>query len=70
LKEKIKRVEDDLKYTCVDCMNVRSNKYYEALNDIEKLISCKYETLDPLAKQQIQNIISKAKDGGNNEKQR
>ncbi len=70
MKEKIKRVEDDLKYTCVDCMNVRSNKYYEALNDIEKLISCKYETLDPLAKQQIQNIISKAKDGGNNEKQR
>ena len=63
LKERLERIEEDLKHDCVDCMNIRSNKYYEALNDIEELISGNYEKLDPLAKQQILNTISKAKEG-------
>lgn len=37
-------------------------KYEQALDEIEKIASGNYETLDPLAKQQISNIITKAKD--------
>lgn len=39
----------------------KAQKYEQALDEIEKIISGNYETLDPLAKQQISNIISKIK---------
>lgn len=41
---------------------VECNKYKQALDEIEKITSGNYETLDPLAKQQIRNIISKVRE--------
>lgn len=40
-------------------------KYENALDEIAEIASGKYEELDPLAKQQILDIIKKAKDGIN-----
>ena len=62
LKERLERVEEDLKYDCVNCMNIRSNKYYEALADIEKAFEYDIEYGSGLHKQ-ILDIISKAKEG-------
>ena len=39
LKERLVRTEEDLKYQCVDCMNVKSDRYREALEKIEKVIN-------------------------------
>ena len=39
LKERLVRTEEDLKYQCVDCMNVKSGRYREALEEIEKVIN-------------------------------
>ena len=39
LKERLVRTEEDLKYQCVDCMNVKSDRYREALEEIEKVIN-------------------------------
>lgn len=44
-------------------MEDRVLRYKQALDEIEEIISGNYETLDPLAKQQIMSIISKVKDG-------
>lgn len=38
------------------------NRYRKAIEKIEEIVSGNYETLDPLAKQQIQNILNKAKE--------
>ena len=65
LKERLERIEEDLKYQCVDCMNVKSDRYRKALEEIEKIVSGNYEILDPLAKQQISSIVNKAKGEGN-----
>ena len=35
LKERLERTENDLKYQCVDCMNVKSDRYRKALKEIE-----------------------------------
>ena len=40
LKERLVRTEEDLKYQCVDCMNVKSDRYREALEEIEKQCKC------------------------------
>ena len=45
----------------MDCPDCKVDEYKKALDEIEELVSGKYEVLDPLAKQQIQAIISKAK---------
>ena len=39
LKERLVRTEEDLKYQCVDCMNVKSDRYRKALEEIEKVIN-------------------------------
>ena len=38
LKERLVRTEEDLKYQCVDCMNVKSDHYRKALEEIEEYI--------------------------------
>ena len=35
LKERLERIEEDLKYQCVDCMNIKSDRYRKALEEIE-----------------------------------
>lgn len=58
LKEKIN------KYSKINEQDTRDFvKYGQALNSIEELVSGNYETLDPLAKQEILEIIKQAKDG-------
>ena len=37
LKERLERIEEDLKYQCVDCMNIKSDRYRKALEEIEKI---------------------------------
>ena len=37
LKERLDRTEEDLKYQCVDCMNVKSDRYRKALEEIEEV---------------------------------
>ena len=37
LKERLVRTEEDLKYQCVDCMNVKSDRYRKALEEIEEI---------------------------------
>lgn len=49
--------------TCMAVALLQNDSYRKALEKIEEIVSGNYETLDPLAKQQIQNIINKAKDG-------
>ena len=38
LKERLVRTEEDVKYQCVDCMNVKSDRYRKALEEIEELV--------------------------------
>lgn len=67
LKERLERTEEDLKYQCVDCMNVKSDRYRKALEEIEKVCiedtrefadgtQLRYDSLD-----EILDIINKAK---------
>ena len=69
LKERLERIEKDLKYQCVDCMNVKSDRYLKALEEIERVCiedtrtfadgtELRYDLLN-----QILTIINKAKDG-------
>lgn len=37
LEERLKRTEEDLKYQCVDCMNVKSDRYRKTLEEIEEI---------------------------------
>lgn len=37
LKERLERTEEDLKYQCVDCMNVKSGRYRKAIDEIERV---------------------------------
>lgn len=53
--------------TCMATAILQNDKYYKVLEEIEEIVSGDYETLDPLAKKQIFNIINKAK-GRLNEK--
>ena len=68
LKERLERAEEDLKYQCVDCMNVKSDRYHKALKEIEEVCledtytfadgtQIRYDTLDD-----ILDIINKAKE--------
>ena len=63
LKERLERIEEDLKYQCVDCMNVKSDRYRKALEEIEEYIN-QYEMLGKLNIKYILNIINKAKGEG------
>ena len=67
LKERLVRTEEDLKYQCVDCMNVKSDRYRKALEEIEEVCledtytfadgtQIRYDSLDD-----ILDIINKAK---------
>ena len=64
LKERLERIEEDLKYQCVDCMNVKSDRYLKALEEIEEYIN-QYEMLGKLNIKYILDIINKAKGEGN-----
>ena len=73
LKERLERIEEDLKYQCVDCMNVKSDRYRKALEEIEKELKediyCEsqecgcddFEECLNCVKTQILDIINKAK---------
>lgn len=70
LKERLERTEEDLKYQCVDCMNVKSDRYRKALDEIEEYIkkyecdNCEnftFECGDCGTPRDILNIISEAK---------
>lgn len=37
LKERLERIEEDLKHQCVDCMNINSDRYRKALDEIKGL---------------------------------
>ena len=70
LKERLVRTEEDLKYQCVDCMNVKSDRYRKALEKIEKYCNYKFcdkfgEFTELINKNSILDIINKAKDGNN-----
>lgn len=45
----------------LDGTTTKARCYEQALDEIAEIVSGNYETLDPLAKQQIQNILNKAK---------
>ena len=72
LKERLERTEEDLKYQCVDCMNVKSDRYHKALEEIEHYFEQPCEDCYASSKCQkcieieILDIINKAK-GSNNE---
>lgn len=51
--------------TCTATAVLQNDKYNKALDEIEDIVSGDYETLDPLAKKQIFNIINKAEGEGN-----
>lgn len=67
LKERLERTEDNLKYQCADCMNVKSDRYRKALEEIEEL--CKkilgnfhhYSQGSVNTAEKILDIINKAK---------
>lgn len=66
LKDKIERLEDDLKYKCVDCMNVKSDRYRKAFERIEfeaaeELRNLEADTNVYGCLFEILNIINKAK---------
>ena len=66
LKEKLARIEEDLKYQCVDCMNVKSDRYRKALEEIRKIIISEVVTIRPKLydfeqDSKILDIINKAK---------
>lgn len=77
LKERLVRTEEDLKYQCVDCMNVKSDRYRKALEEIEEELKediyCESQECGcndseeclRCTKDLILNIINKAKDGKN-----
>ena len=72
LKERLERVEEDLKHQCVDCMNIKSDRYRKALEEIEKYLKeeCGCECADCLEQgdchfQEILDIINKAKGKSN-----
>ena len=77
LKERLERTEEDLKYQCVDCMNVKSDRYRKALEEIERELKediygesqeCRCDDFEEClncVKTQILNIISKAKEREN-----
>lgn len=73
LKERLVRTEEDLKYQCVDCMNVKYDSYRKALDEIEKAtkINCeeicgrKFEDCNDTScfSAELLGIVNKAKDG-------
>ena len=42
LKERLERTEEDLKYQCVDCMNVKSDRYRKAITRIREIAEFSY----------------------------
>lgn len=70
LKERLVRTEEDLKYQCVDCMNVKSDRYRKALDEIEGYVNSQLDgfgndvyAMDKVAINEILDIINEAKDG-------
>lgn len=65
LKERLERTEEDLKYQCVDCMNVKSGRYRKALDEIEyycnKQISLTGDLPFRTTESDILDIINKVK---------
>ena len=75
LKERLERTEEDLKHQCVDCMNIKSDRYRKALEEIEEEITALHYITIPFHrgitheladivqeyKNKILNIINKAK---------
>ena len=66
LKERLVRTEEDLKYQCVDCMNVKSDRYRKALEEIEGIVKNfgSYAAWQEQRINKILDIINKAKGGG------
>ena len=66
LKERLVRTEEDLKYQCVDCMNVKSDRYHKALEEIEGIVKNfgSYAAWQEQRINKILDIINKAKGGG------
>ena len=58
LKERLVKTEEDLKYQCVDCMNVKSDRYRKALEEIETELSHNPTTI---ASYKIHDIINQIK---------
>lgn len=53
LEERLERTEEDLKYQCADCMNIKSDLYRKALEEIEEIVKsfninglCFYNEID------------------------
>ena len=67
LKERLERTEEDLKYQCVDCMNIKSDRYCKALEEIEEIASKDYydDTWADISIKidKILDIINEAKGG-------
>ena len=70
LKERLERIEEDLKYQCVDCMNIKSDRYRKALEEIEE-VADDYNRVGKTSQyyrdgfEQILDTINKAKGEGN-----
>ena len=72
LKERLVRTEEDLKYQCVDCMNVKSDRYRKAIDEIKEIVKDWYKNewscymcrknMDKKL-EDILDIINKVKDG-------
>lgn len=65
LEERLERTEEDLKYQCADCMNIKSDRYRKALEEIEKYCNNVLSfTAVRTTESDILDIISKAKGEG------
>lgn len=65
LKERLVRTEENLKYQCVDCMNVKSDRYHKALDEIEEYCNNVLSfTAVRTTESDILDIINKAKGEG------
>ncbi len=64
LKERLDRVEEDLKYQCVDCMNVKSDRCRKALEEIEECVKEYVDNKELYNRRlnKILNIINKVKE--------
>lgn len=71
LKERLERTEEDLKYQCVDCMNVKSDRYRTAITKIKNLaefsyrpyITCGEYNETCIVLTNILNVIEEIKEG-------
>ena len=62
-EQECNRLKEKQKELLHDCNSCKFHQYKQALENIEAIVSGNYDTLDPLAKQYILEIIKQAKDG-------